>query len=94
MKDNTQDLVVLFHNSTQKNSQKSLKRFEMAVKYVLKLSKKKPRIRFGTLDCSLNDCFYYLKITSDLPMVAYFKPWEHGFPAFINEHYADHKGAL
>lgn len=60
MKDHTHDLVVLYHNSTEESSRKTMHRFVMAIKYVLKMSDKRPRIRFGTLDCEKNDCLYDL----------------------------------
>lgn len=60
MRDHTHDLVVLYHNSTEESSRITMHRFVMAIKYVLRMSDKRPRIRFGTLDCERNDCYYAL----------------------------------
>ena len=92
--DHTHDLCVFLYNSTDYRSHKSMDRFVKAVKYVLKMSSKRPRIRFGTLDCEQNECQHSLKLGSDLPIFAYFKAWEYTRPNMVDIHMLDEDGAF
>lgn len=92
--DHTHDLVVFFHNGSEEKSQQCMKRFEMAVKYVMKMSSKKPRLRFATLDCEQNDCHHVLMPTKRYPTFVYYKPWEHTSPAILDENHFDSDGLL
>jgi hypothetical protein len=60
LRDHTHDLVIYIYNDTDYTSKKSMTRFVNAVNYILSESSKRPRIRFGTLDCSQNTCYHTL----------------------------------
>lgn len=94
LEDHTHDLVVLYHKGNEIASQKSLIHFEKAIKYVLKMASKKPRIRFGTVDCEQNDCHHTLTVAKTFPNFVYYKAWESTKPALLDAQHSGPDGAL
>ena len=93
-KDHSRDTMIVVHDGEATDASiEVLELYKKAVGFIAKDLRKKgqnlPKINFGTLDCSKNDCFYSMYFGDTLgPVVVYFKAWEHRNPVTLEwEHF-------